>query len=218
MMTAVLPLISPEKGTQLGFVAQGLMLVVSGVYYPVSVLPGWMQWIAKISPATYALRGNRAQILHGSGLGVGGCLAAARDRGSRDPARPLRFPGRRAVREAQRQAEALGLTASRLGSVFPNCLRERRRPLVAMIESKDRATSDPEARKDVLKQIEKQGVEYLLLWFTDLEGHLKSFAVTPSEIEGALNDGMGFDGSSITGFNAIEESDMVAIPDPRRSG
>src|SRR5436309_10106349 len=63
MMTAVLPLISPEKGTQLGFVAQGLMLVVSGVYYPVSVLPSWMQWIAKISPATYALRGNRRQIL-----------------------------------------------------------------------------------------------------------------------------------------------------------
>src|SRR6266446_2545805 len=68
MMTAVLPLISPEKGTQLGFVAQGLMLVVSGVYYPVSVLPAWMQWISKISPATYALRGNRNQILHGAGL------------------------------------------------------------------------------------------------------------------------------------------------------
>ena len=68
MMTAVLPLISPEKGTQLGFVAQGLMLVVSGVYYPVSVLPGWMQWIAKISPATYALRGSREPILAGSGL------------------------------------------------------------------------------------------------------------------------------------------------------
>jgi ABC-2 type transport system permease protein len=68
MMTAVLPLISPEKGTQLGFVAQGLMLVVSGVYYPVSVLPDWMQWIAKISPATYALRGNREQILTGAGL------------------------------------------------------------------------------------------------------------------------------------------------------
>ena len=68
MMTAVLPLISPEKGTQLGFVAQGLMLVVSGVYYDVSVLPGWMEWLSKISPATYALRGNRAQILHGAGL------------------------------------------------------------------------------------------------------------------------------------------------------
>ena len=85
---------------------------------------------------------------------------------------------------------------------------------MAMIESKDRATSDPSARKDVLKQMEKEGVEYLLLWFTDLEGHLKSFAITPGEAEGALDDGMGFDGSSITGFNAIEESDMVAIPDP----
>ena len=71
MMTAVLPLISPEKGTQLGFVAQGLMLVVSGVYYPVSVLPEWMQWISKISPATYALRGCRASILDGAGLAWG---------------------------------------------------------------------------------------------------------------------------------------------------
>jgi len=68
MMTAVLPLISPEKGTQLGFVAQGLLLVVSGVYYPVSVLPDWMQALAKISPATYALRGCRAAILEGAGL------------------------------------------------------------------------------------------------------------------------------------------------------
>ena len=68
MMTAVLPLISPEKGTQLGFIAQGMMLVISGVYYPVSVLPNWMEWLSKISPATYALRGNRAQILDGAGL------------------------------------------------------------------------------------------------------------------------------------------------------
>jgi ABC-2 type transport system permease protein len=68
MMTAVLPLISPEKGTQLGFVAQGLLLVVSGVYYPVSVLPGWMEALAKISPATYALRGCRKAILEGAGV------------------------------------------------------------------------------------------------------------------------------------------------------
>jgi ABC-2 type transport system permease protein len=68
IMTAVLPLISPEKGTQLGFVAQGVLLVVSGVYYPVSVLPGFMQALAKISPATYALRGIRAAILNGAGL------------------------------------------------------------------------------------------------------------------------------------------------------
>src|SRR6476620_6274909 len=85
---------------------------------------------------------------------------------------------------------------------------------MAQVESKNRATSSEEARKDALKQIKDDGVEFLLLWFTDLEGHLKSFAVTPSEIPAALDDGMGFDGSSITGFNAIEESDMVAIPDP----
>ena len=70
MMTAVLPLISPEKGTQFGYVGQGLMLVVSGVYYPVSVLPQAMQWIATISPATYALRGMRAAILDGAGVGA----------------------------------------------------------------------------------------------------------------------------------------------------
>jgi ABC-2 type transport system permease protein len=69
MMTAVLPLISPEKGTQLGYIAQGLMLVVSGVYYPVSVLPEWMQWLSTISPATYALDGIRDAILSGDGVG-----------------------------------------------------------------------------------------------------------------------------------------------------
>src|SRR4051795_13337612 len=85
---------------------------------------------------------------------------------------------------------------------------------MSQVETRNRATSSEEARKDVLKRVDKEGVEFVLLWFTDLEGHLKSFAITPSELAGALDDGMGFDGSSITGFNAIEESDMVAIPDP----
>jgi ABC-2 type transport system permease protein len=70
MATAVLPLISPEKGAQLGFIAQGLLLVVSGVYYPVEVMSGWMQAIATISPATYALHGIRASVLDGAGLGA----------------------------------------------------------------------------------------------------------------------------------------------------
>ena len=70
MMTAVLPLISPEKGSQLGFVAQGMLLVVSGIYYPVDVLPAPMQWLATISPATYALEGIRDAILEGAGLGA----------------------------------------------------------------------------------------------------------------------------------------------------
>jgi ABC-2 type transport system permease protein len=68
MMTSVMPLISPEKGMQLGFIAQGMLLVVSGVYYPVEVLPAWMQWIAVISPATYALDGARDAILGGAGI------------------------------------------------------------------------------------------------------------------------------------------------------
>ena len=57
-----------EKGTQLGFIAQGLLLVVSGVYYPVSVLPQWMQWLSVISPATYTLEGARKAILDGAGV------------------------------------------------------------------------------------------------------------------------------------------------------
>src|SRR5438309_7266254 len=85
---------------------------------------------------------------------------------------------------------------------------------MAQVESRNRATSSEDGRREVVKRIEKEGVEFVLLWFTDIEGHLKSFAVTPSEVGDALDDGMGFDGSSITGFNAIEESDMVAIPDP----
>src|ERR671927_2001514 len=71
MVTAVLPLVSPEKGAQLGFIAQGMLLVVSGVYYPVSVLPGWMQWLSTVSPATYALEGIRKAVLDGAGVAEG---------------------------------------------------------------------------------------------------------------------------------------------------
>src|SRR3954451_4366492 len=85
---------------------------------------------------------------------------------------------------------------------------------MAQVESRPRATSDEGGRKDVGKRIRDEGVQSVLFWFTDIEGHLKSFAITPGEVEDALDDGMGFDGSSITGFNAIEESDMGAIPDP----
>src|SRR5215210_7434142 len=85
---------------------------------------------------------------------------------------------------------------------------------MAQVQTAGRATSDPENRRDVSRRVEAEGVEFVHLWFTDIEGHLKSFAITRDEIEGALDDGMGFDGSSISGFNAIEESDMVAVPDP----
>lgn len=66
----------------------------------------------------------------------------------------------------------------------------------------------------VLKTAKDQGVRFIRLWFTDILGFLKSFAITFDELETALEEGMGFDGSSIQGFARIDESDMVALPDP----
>ncbi len=68
--------------------------------------------------------------------------------------------------------------------------------------------------EDIVARADEDGVEFIRLWFTDIVGQLKSFSIGREELEGALEDGMGFDGSSITGFNAIEESDMIAMPDP----
>lgn len=66
----------------------------------------------------------------------------------------------------------------------------------------------------VLRMAKEQNVKFIRLWFTDILGSLKSFAITVEELEGALESGMGFDGSSIQGFARIDESDMVAVPDP----
>ena len=65
----------------------------------------------------------------------------------------------------------------------------------------------------VLKRVKDEKVEFVRFWFTDIFGQLKSFAIGKDELEDAFADGMGFDGSSITGFNRIEESDMIAMPD-----
>lgn len=69
-------------------------------------------------------------------------------------------------------------------------------------------------KQDILKLVKERNVRFIRLWFTDVLGFLKGFAITPDELEGALDEGMGFDGSSIEGFARIEESDMVARPDP----
>jgi glutamine synthetase len=65
---------------------------------------------------------------------------------------------------------------------------------------------------DVLKYVEEYGISSIRLWFTDMLGFLKSFSITPKELEGAFEEGMGFDGSSIEGYQRIQESDMVAVP------
>ncbi len=67
---------------------------------------------------------------------------------------------------------------------------------------------------DVLKAVKDHNISFLQFWFVDILGILKSFQVTPKELEAAFEEGMGFDGSSILGFTRIDESDMVAIPDP----
>jgi glutamine synthetase len=74
--------------------------------------------------------------------------------------------------------------------------------------------SREEGKAYVLKLAKEHDVKFIRLWFTDILGMLKSFAITVEELEGALEDGMGFDGSSIEGFARIDESDMVALPDP----
>lgn len=71
-----------------------------------------------------------------------------------------------------------------------------------------------EGKEYVLKMAKDHDVKFIRLWFTDILGFLKSFAITREELEQALEDGMGFDGSSIEGFARIDESDMVAMPDP----
>jgi len=69
-------------------------------------------------------------------------------------------------------------------------------------------------KKDVIKIVREMDVSFVQFWFTDVLGILKSFSVTPSELEEGLEEGMGFDGSSIEGFARIEESDMIAMPEP----
>ncbi|MFP3974684.1 MAG: glutamine synthetase family protein [Chloroflexota bacterium] len=70
------------------------------------------------------------------------------------------------------------------------------------------------AKEEILKQAREKNIRFIRLWFTDILGFLKSFAITREELETALEEGMGFDGSSIEGFARIDESDMIAMPDP----
>ena len=74
--------------------------------------------------------------------------------------------------------------------------------------------SKAQAKEYVLKTSKEHDVKFIRLWFTDILGFLKNFSITVEELETALEDGMGFDGSSIQGFARIDESDMIAMPDP----
>src|SRR5437764_14637622 len=71
----------------------------------------------------------------------------------------------------------------------------------------------PQTAQDVQSIVDDRNIRFIRLWFTAILGQLKSFSINKEELEDAFEGGMGFDGSSITGFNAIEESDMIAQPD-----
>ena len=76
ILTGILPMLYPERGEQMSFMVQAAVLLVSGVYYGVDVLPGWLQAVARVSPATYILRGIRSAAIDGRGLtGQAGTLA-----------------------------------------------------------------------------------------------------------------------------------------------
>src|ERR671922_117179 len=75
-------------------------------------------------------------------------------------------------------------------------------------------TQTPETAEDVKAIVAERNIRFIRFWFTDILGQLKSFSINAAELDDAFAAGMGFDGSSITGFNAIEESDMIAMPDP----
>ena len=64
-------------------------------------------------------------------------------------------------------------------------------------------------RDEILALVEERDIKFIRLWFTDILGQLKSFAITREGLADAMDQGMSFDGSSITGFNAVEESDMM---------
>src|ERR1700760_1020758 len=76
-------------------------------------------------------------------------------------------------------------------------------------------TESPKTAEDVKAIVAEQKIRFIRFWFTDILGQLKSFSINVEELDDAFESGMGFDGSSITGFNAIEESDMIAMPDPK---
>src|SRR5206468_9786958 len=94
--------------------------------------------------------------------------------------------------------------------VWPFVDGEARRASVKVRPMSDQ----PLTAEDVRAIVAEREIRFIRFWFTDILGRLKSFSINVEELDDAFEAGMGFDGSSITGFNAIEESDMIAMPDP----
>jgi glutamine synthetase len=103
-----------------------------------------------------------------------------------------------------------------VSSAFPNCEIFVSEPSIRIWDPKAPLPfkhMDKQAEY-VLSQVAKRGVRFIRLWFTDVQGFLKSVAINPAELEAAFAEGMTFDGSSIDGYARVQEADMVAHPDP----
>ena len=136
------------------------------------------------------------------------------------PQRGRRDPGARGVRPHRegRGARAGGARAQGVGALLAlSDPRRDRAPLAYAVSQptrRSRMADEPKTAEDVKSLVKDRDIRFIRLWFTDILGQLKSFSINAAELEDAFEGGMGFDGSSITGFNAIEESDMIAMPDP----
>ena len=114
------------------------------------------------------------------------------------------------------RARARAGRAQDLGGPLVGLTPTARPPVTAARSiSLQRAMPDrPQTPEDVKALVAENSIRFVRLWFTDILGQLKSFSISAEQLDDAFEGGMGFDGSSITGFNAIEESDMIAVPDP----
>ena len=119
--------------------------------------------------------------------------------------------------EAWQQPSLLAAPGSPVAISRPLPVCERRMnwsPHPGRSGARSAKTGRMERQQDyVLRSVEERGVRLIRLWFTDVLGQLKSFAISPAELENALEEGMTFDGSSIDGFSRVQESDVLARPD-----
>ncbi len=105
----------------------------------------------------------------------------------------------------------------RVAALLPKCERcvKRIEPPVGHAHPPCQHVRVMERQQDyVLRTVEERGVRHIRLWFTDVLGQLKSVETSPAELEAAFAEGMQFDGSAIDGFSRVQESDVLAMPDP----
>jgi glutamine synthetase len=107
----------------------------------------------------------------------------------------------------------LGASHPPVSFALPEC--ERRMNSTARVADRWDTGAMRSQQEYVLRTVEERAIRFVQLWFTDVLGTAKTFSITPAELENALEEGMTFDGSAIDGFSRVQESDVLARPDPK---